>query len=65
MSRILSADEPFGVKMFYGAVIGLCALLTVAVLADLGTRPIPVGGHAAVTTVADKAAASPGFGAAS
>lgn len=65
MSRILSADEPFGVKMFYGAVIGLCALLTVAAVADLGTRPLPSGGHPTITTLADTATAGPGFGAAS
>lgn len=65
MSQILSADEPFGVKMFYGAVIGLCALLTVAVVADLGVRPVQSGGHPTITTVADTAAVGPGFGAAS
>ncbi len=65
MSRNLSVDEPVGVKIFYGAVIGLCALLTAAVLRDLGTRPASLSQPAGIATVAEAPVVTPGFGAAS
>ena len=65
MKQNLSVEESLGFTFFYGAVVGLCALLTVAVLAEAGTIPAPSDGNAVAARVAVSGAAPPAFGVAS